>query len=596
MIYSLPTGWQWVPLGSIAQIVRGVSFDRYDASDSEAASYVPILRAGNIHRELVIDHDIIWVPPEKVSDLQLLQVGDIAICMSSGSADVVGKTAQLKSSWRGSVGAFCAIIRPNSPIASADYLSHTLDSPYFTAWRNRLCMGANIQNLRISDLESVRLPIPPLSEQRRIVEILNEARDIRRLRQEADDLTGQLIPAIFDEMFGDPISAAPAQSRTPVSEFVSEMQGGKSLGENPSGSRFRVVKVSAVTWGRFQPNESKYVDDSYDPPVSHAVRRGDLLFSRANTPELVGATVLVTQDYPDILLSDKIWRFVWRVPEEVNLHYMLALFQHPSVRRELSSRATGTGGSMKNISKAKLMSLRVSLAELSDQNRFGQIVENIPSPRLGGEFERQLLRSLLAHAFSGELTSAWRGYNQELLVQEAAERDQWLAAAGVTTATRIHKPEAVDKTPDGREIDLNCEQRLLLTQVRSIDRGDNDGIFTLSTLVSELEEPLDRLPVDAIRRHLDVLAARGLVMAVSRRAGDNTGSDYAFGNLYRLPRRDEDITSTGEEPDYQRMSELARLANQGRVVSASASNKRRLGQTIDTSDWGDHTQAPDTEE
>ena len=49
------------------------------------------------------------------------------------------------------------------------------------------------------DLETIRIPLPPLSEQRRIVEILQEAEEIRRLRAEAEAKTAELIPAIFND-------------------------------------------------------------------------------------------------------------------------------------------------------------------------------------------------------------------------------------------------------------------------------------------------------------------------------------------------------------------------------------------------------------
>lgn len=593
MDYVLPRGWQWVRLGGIAQVIRGVTFDRNDATDSASEDTIPILRAGNITGDLVTDRDLVWVPSRRVGREQLMQVGDVAICMSSGSADVVGKTAQLSAPWTGSVGAFCALIRPTSPVVDTDYFGHVFTSPVFTFWRRRQSMGANIQNLRLSDVESVMIPVPPVSEQRRIVEILNDARDIRRLRQQADRLTTQLIPAIFEEMFGDPIGKLPSSERTPLSEFVAEMKGGKSLGEDPSGTRHRVVKVSAVTWGQFQPDESKYVDDNYEPPEEHYVRKGDLLFSRANTVELVGATVLVERSYDDILLSDKIWRFVWKQPADVDPRYMLALFQHPSVRREISNNATGTGGSMKNISKGKLMSIRVILAEPAKQREFGTKVEEISSLYLDVTDDRKLAQSILAYAFSGELTANWRESHLVQLTQEATERDEWLRKNGVKLSIPDQRMHDHLDDNDGSLAELNREQRKLLEQIQNLDPNENGGTFTLSSLMSSLDEPLDSLTVDAVRRHLDVLAARGLIKAISRRAGAGGSVNVAFGNLYRQPRTENQIIGTADESDFQKLSELDRLSRQRQAILTGSGNITLPGAQMNASGTVNNSEGDD---
>ena len=72
--------------------------------------------------------------------------------------------------------------------------------------------------------------------------------------------------------------------------------------------------MSAVTSGIFDPSESKPAPLDYSPQRSHIVCDGDLLFSRANTSELIGATAFVKAPPPDLLLPDKLWRFKWYSP------------------------------------------------------------------------------------------------------------------------------------------------------------------------------------------------------------------------------------------------------------------------------------------
>jgi type I restriction enzyme S subunit len=145
----------------------------------------------------------------------------------------------------------------------------------------------------------------------------------------------------------------------------------------------------------------------YEPPESHFVRAGDLLFSRANTTELVAATSYVFDTPPNLLLPDKLWRFVWKQPQVVEPLFVWWLFQAPSVRRELGQRATGTGGSMKNISKPKVMSVKVPLPPLPLQKEFAARVSEIRAMQAEQSTSRRqlddLFQSLLYRAFQGEL-------------------------------------------------------------------------------------------------------------------------------------------------------------------------------------------------
>jgi type I restriction enzyme S subunit len=259
-------------------------------------------------------------------------------------------------------------------------------------------------------LESILLPVPPLAEQERLVKLLDAANALRKLRTQADRRTADLIPALFYEMFGDPIRNERRWEVYPVSSFVSELYGGKNV--NPAGAdeaagRFRVLKISAVTSGNFRPEESKPVPAAYEPPPQHIVRAGDLLFSRANTTELVAATSYVFEAPESLLLPDKLWRFVWKEPRLVEPLFIWWLFQSSSVRREFGRRATGSGGSMKNISKPKVMSLEVPLPPMVLQRKFASRVAEIRALEVEQAKSRSrldnLFQSVLHRAFSGEI-------------------------------------------------------------------------------------------------------------------------------------------------------------------------------------------------
>lgn len=267
-----------------------------------------------------------------------------------------------------------------------------------------------ISNLSLAQLGNLKVPLPPLSEQRRIAVILDTADALRAKRRAAIAQLDTLTQSIFLDMFGDPDRNPKAWPVRRVSEYVAEFQGGKSL-ESESGenavTRNRVLKVSAVTEMTFLAHECKPVPDSYTPPVEHFVRPGDLLFSRANTTDLVGAVAYVERTPQNLLLPDKLWRFVWTQPSLVEPLFVWALFQTPAVRREIGRRATGTSGSMKNISQEKLFGITTICPPIAIQKVFTKRLTSIA--RLRVEYHESarnidaLFTSCQHRAFRGEL-------------------------------------------------------------------------------------------------------------------------------------------------------------------------------------------------
>lgn len=231
--------------------------------------------------------------------------------------------------------------------------------------------GTTFKEIARGTLRKFEIPFPPLSEQRRIVDLLSRAEGIVRLRREAEKKAAELIPALFLDMFGDPAANPKGWPVRKVSDFVSRFEGGKNIqAGSENGSSYRILKVSAVTSGVYRESESKPSPDGYSPPASHIVRAGDMLFSRANTEELVGATAIVERTDGKTLLPDKLWRFVWNEPVEQS--YMHALFQSAHVRRELGKLSSGTSASMRNISQGKLFGLPLPIAPFANQKDFAE--------------------------------------------------------------------------------------------------------------------------------------------------------------------------------------------------------------------------------
>ncbi|MGV9892544.1 restriction endonuclease subunit S [Streptomyces sp. NPDC003395] len=122
-----------------------------------------------------------------------------------------------------------------------------------------------------------------------------------------------------------------------------------------------------MTWGDFDEDENKAVPAGFPFNPAYEIRPGDILLSRANTEAYVGASVLVRKCRPRLLLSDKSLRLV--PAEGVDREWLAYLLASPSVRSQISKRATGTKESMRNISQGALADLECLFPPVEEQRR-----------------------------------------------------------------------------------------------------------------------------------------------------------------------------------------------------------------------------------
>src|SRR5262245_25212654 len=107
-----PTNWAIATGEDLFSLVRGVSHDKSDASNSPKEGLIPVLRANNISDGQIVTSDLVYVPSRYVSADQLLRDGDLLIAASSGSRTVVGKAARASNAHRGfAFGASCTVAR-----------------------------------------------------------------------------------------------------------------------------------------------------------------------------------------------------------------------------------------------------------------------------------------------------------------------------------------------------------------------------------------------------------------------------------------------------------------------------------------------------
>jgi type I restriction enzyme S subunit len=408
-------GWKWATLADVAAPIPNAIVDGPFGSnlklDDYVGSGVPVLQGKNVTGDSFRWLDVRFISPAKAIELKRssVRVGDILL-VKIGSIGYSAIVDDLNGYDHAIIPANLAKVTPDPHKVNTRYLHHWLTSPDSKRYLIESASQTAQPALSLTKFKKLAVPLPPLEEQRRIATILDKADALRQKRRIALQKLDSLTQSIFLDMFADPVANGFSFPMVPVSSFVSQFETGKSIAPNEdenADSRFRVLKVSAVTSHDYRPEESKPIPDGYLPPESHFVKPGDLLFSRANTADLIGATAYVASAEKNRLLPDKIWRFIWRDTAKIEPLFVWFLFRQPSIRRAIAQLATGTSGSMKNISQEKVLGIRVGLPPIAKQRRFASAVSLWMRSRANMCSSMKMLgenfASLQHRAFRGEL-------------------------------------------------------------------------------------------------------------------------------------------------------------------------------------------------
>jgi len=168
----LPNNWTYAKVSDFAELLRGISYKKDESRKESQKGYKPILRSNNINYELNFV-DLVYVPEKKIKSIQFIREGDIIFAMSSGSKHLVGKSAQSKSSYDGSYGAFCGLLRVSN-LMNKKYVGLFFKSQEYRKYISGISKGTNINNLKRDHVLEINFPLAPLNEQNHIIEKIEE--------------------------------------------------------------------------------------------------------------------------------------------------------------------------------------------------------------------------------------------------------------------------------------------------------------------------------------------------------------------------------------------------------------------------------------
>jgi len=262
-----------------------------------------------------------------------------------------------------------------------------------------------------------------------------------------------------------------------LGDLVNASEAGWSptcIGSPRRQSQWGVLKVSAVSWGRFDASANKELPPDLSPRPEYEVKDGDFLLSRANTEELVARSVVVGKAEPKLMLSDKIIRL--DVSSCMSRLFLNLCNNASHSRMHYASNASGTSSSMKNVSREVVLRTPVPLPPLAEQSRIVTRVEELM--RLCDALEAKGQLEAAQHA---QLVSTLLG---TLTTSDTPAQlaDNWQRIASHFDLL-LDRPQAVDA----------LEQTILQLAVRGLLVPQDPQDEPASALLKKIRQEKDRL-------------------------------------------------------------------------------------------------------
>lgn len=262
----------------------------------------------------------------------------------------------------GICSAHAMVLRAKPEVVLPEFLPFFMQSDVFMERAIEISVGSLSPTINWKTMAVQEFVLPTLFAQEKIVDICNSIEENILQIESANVAAMNLQRAMREKYFSENGKVVR------LHDLIDDIQAGKSLSASdisPSTLQEKaVLKVSAVGARNFLPHESKILLDQNGFLAQHMVRNGDLLITRANTPDLVGLACLVDGDFPNLMLSDKTLRLIPKkgVPKRL----LLECLRTNAARQYLKGNATGTGSAMKNISQGVLKSMQISFPERED--------------------------------------------------------------------------------------------------------------------------------------------------------------------------------------------------------------------------------------
>ena len=393
---------------------------------------IPLLRSQNVHFDGLRLDDVAYISQETHDSMSGSKVntGDVLVNITGGS---IGRCFYISEGLgEFNVNQHVCIIRPSGQIHTK-YLYWVMRSE--TVGQEQINIeqtGSGREGLNFEALKNFTLPVLVKDEQIKIANYLEQkTAEIDNLIKQKEQLI-----ALYQEEKAVLINQAVTKGLNPNVEMKDS--GIEWLGEIPEGWQLKklkhlidklesgvsvnsldgaatvgnvgILKTSCVYHYEFDAKENKEILPSELSRAKVSPRKGGIIISRMNTPELVGASGYVEEDYPDLFLPDRLWQTILFNDIEINSKWLAQILKSISFRKYLSILATGTSPSMKNLGQEEFLNIGVPFMEINEQNAIVEYID-IETKRIDKkisnnqriiELQKEYRTALISEAVTGK--------------------------------------------------------------------------------------------------------------------------------------------------------------------------------------------------
>ena len=335
------------------------------------------------------------------SKYKVAHKGDIAyatIHLDEGSVGISPETCLISPMY--------TVFTPDAKVVDGLYLDKILRTPSAILRYQTLGRGAveRRKSIKFRDLSILKIPLPPLPEQKRIAAILDDVDESIRLRKESIKALDELIQSTFISRFGDPVTNPMGWEVGTIDDLLISANYGTSKKAHIANGEYPVLRMNNITYsGTWDFSNLKYIDLDEKDLTKHLVHNGQILFNRTNSKELVGKTAVYREAEP-MAYAGYLVRGITN--SNANPEYIGAYMNTLKIKEYLKNLCNNIVG-MANINAKKFKNIPIPKPPIEKQNEFASFVHSIEEQKAIytdqlKELEN-LFGSLQQRAFKGEL-------------------------------------------------------------------------------------------------------------------------------------------------------------------------------------------------
>jgi len=302
-----------------------------------------------------------------------------------------------------------SVHKPNENILHGNYLIQFFKNNYFLRQKNKLCTGAIQSAISNAGIEKIFIPVPSIIDQIQIANILSKAEKLIEQRKQSIAMLDEFLKNTFLEMFGDLTRNINKYPKGTIRDIVTEVKYGTSKPAEEEG-KYPYLRMNNITTdGYWDLSKMKFINIDDKEKEKCLVRKGDLLFNRTNSKELVGKTAVFNLN-EEMIIAGYLIRV--RFNEKANPYFVWGYLNSLHGKQTLFGMCKTIVG-MANINAQELQNIKILIPQIELQVQFANIVKKIEA--LKEEYKNSLLElenlygGLSQLAFKGELKAEREG-------------------------------------------------------------------------------------------------------------------------------------------------------------------------------------------